>query len=176
MGNIIISTAHTKPYANKQRTISNERYAKQTQIKANFKRSSVVRKIAPYRTTGLAGGEIATHSTAPSTSLGTRLRAGFLAMTIGRAVPLGLRRPRCDELLRGPFSPRRRSERPGPVAFYSRTQGLLEVNAYRSVYSQEPHTKPQKLFPLELRAKTAKEIDKIDKKSLYYQDLRKKRP
>jgi len=53
MGNINISTARTKAYAKEQRTMSNERYPKQSQIKANFKRSSVVRKIAPYRTTGL---------------------------------------------------------------------------------------------------------------------------
>jgi len=33
MGNINISTAHTKPYANKQRTINNEHYPKQTQSK-----------------------------------------------------------------------------------------------------------------------------------------------
>jgi len=31
MGNINISTARTKAYANKQRTMSNERYSKQTQ-------------------------------------------------------------------------------------------------------------------------------------------------
>jgi hypothetical protein len=53
-----------------------------------------------------------------------------------------------------PFSIGRRSERPSPVAFCSRTQGLFEANAYRLFYGQEPHTKPQKLFPLELRSKT----------------------
>jgi hypothetical protein len=33
MGNINISTARTKPYANEQRTMTNERYPKQTQTK-----------------------------------------------------------------------------------------------------------------------------------------------
>jgi len=82
-----------------------------------------------------------------------RFDGGFL---FGRAVPLGLRRRGSNELLRGPFSLGRRSERPSPGAFCSRTQGLFEANAYRFVYSQEPHAKPQKLFPLELRAKTGK--------------------
>jgi len=49
MGNINISTATVKAYAKEQRTMNNEHYQKQSQIKANFKRSSVVRKIAPYR-------------------------------------------------------------------------------------------------------------------------------
>jgi hypothetical protein len=35
MGNINISTARTKAYANEQRTMSNERYSKQTQFKPN---------------------------------------------------------------------------------------------------------------------------------------------
>jgi hypothetical protein len=52
MGNINISTARTKAYAKEQRTMNNEHYSKQSQNKANFKgrNSSVVRKIAPYRT------------------------------------------------------------------------------------------------------------------------------
>ena len=35
MGNIAISTARTKAYANEQRTMSNERYPKQSQFKPN---------------------------------------------------------------------------------------------------------------------------------------------
>jgi hypothetical protein len=64
MGNINISTAKTKAYAKEQRTMINERYSKQSQIKANSKRrnNSVVRKIEPYRTL-LTRREIATHST-----------------------------------------------------------------------------------------------------------------
>jgi len=52
MGKMNISTAKIKAYAKEQRTMSTARYSKQSQIKANFKRrnSSVVRKIAPYRT------------------------------------------------------------------------------------------------------------------------------
>jgi len=58
MGKMTISLATIKAYANEQRAMSNEHYPKQTQsnpisndqsqIKANFKRSSVVREIAPY--------------------------------------------------------------------------------------------------------------------------------
>jgi len=60
----------------------------------------------------------------PAGVMARRFEGGFL---FGRAVPLGVRRPRCDELLSGPFSPRRRSERPSPGSFCSRTQGLFEA-------------------------------------------------
>ena len=97
MGNMTISTATLRAYAKEQRTMNNEHYSKQTQSKPI---SNAVEWCEKSHPTGLAGREIATHS--------TTLRAGFLAMTIGRAVPLGLRRRGSDELLRGPFSPRRR--------------------------------------------------------------------
>jgi len=60
----------------------------------------------------------------PAGMMARRFEGGFL---FGRAVPLGLRRRGCDELLRGLFSPRRRSERPSPGTFCSRTQGLFEA-------------------------------------------------
>jgi len=60
----------------------------------------------------------------PAGMMARRFEGGFL---FGGAVPLGLRRRGCDELLRGLFSPRRRSERPSPGTFCSRTQGLFEA-------------------------------------------------
>jgi len=60
----------------------------------------------------------------PASVMARRFEGGFL---FARAVPLGLRRRGSDELLRGPFSPRRRSDRPGPGSFCSRTQGLFEA-------------------------------------------------
>jgi hypothetical protein len=42
MGNINISAGRTKAYANEQRTMNNEHYPKQSQIKANFKRSKPI--------------------------------------------------------------------------------------------------------------------------------------
>jgi hypothetical protein len=43
MGNINISTATLKTYANKQRTMSNERYSKQTQTKPILPPRSAIR-------------------------------------------------------------------------------------------------------------------------------------
>jgi hypothetical protein len=42
MGNINISTAKTKAYAKERRTMNNERCSKQSQNKANFKRSKPI--------------------------------------------------------------------------------------------------------------------------------------
>jgi hypothetical protein len=46
MGNIDISTASTKSYANEQRTINNERYSKQTQTKPIPQRNTPPRPLA----------------------------------------------------------------------------------------------------------------------------------
>jgi len=60
----------------------------------------------------------------PAGVMARRFECGF---SFGRAVRLGVRRRGSDELLRGPFSPRRRPERPSPGAFCSRVQGLFEA-------------------------------------------------
>jgi hypothetical protein len=64
MGNINISTTRTRAYAKEQRTMDNERYPKQSQIKANFKRSKPISNAVQWceksHPTGLAGREIAT--------------------------------------------------------------------------------------------------------------------
>ena len=47
IGKMNISTARIKAYANEQRTMSSERYPKQSQIKANFKRSKPISNAEP---------------------------------------------------------------------------------------------------------------------------------
>ena len=92
----------------------------------------------------------------------TRRATGFGHLAInrmkpslfGRAVRLGLRRRGPDELFRGPFSPRRRSEQRSPGSFYSPAPRALPSDPHLFIYSKEPHTKSLKLFPLEPRAKT----------------------
>src|SRR4030043_172366 len=49
MGKMNISTAIIKAYANEQRTMSDEHYPKQTQIKANFKRRSSLPRLPDKR-------------------------------------------------------------------------------------------------------------------------------
>jgi hypothetical protein len=49
MGNINISTARTNAYAKEQRTMNNERYQKQSQIKANFKRKNTLLRLPDER-------------------------------------------------------------------------------------------------------------------------------
>jgi len=73
MGNIAISAATSKAYVNEQRTMNKEPYPKQTQSKPI---SNAVQWCEKSHPIGVAGREIATHSTA--------LRGGFLAMTAGR--------------------------------------------------------------------------------------------
>ena len=98
----------------------------------------------------------------------TRRATGFGHLSInrmkhflfGRAVPPGLRRQGPDELLRGRFSPRRRSEQRSPGFSYSPAPRVLPSDPHLFIYSKEPHTKPLKLFPLELRAKTKRRQNK----------------
>ena len=69
MGNINISTARTKAYANRQRTMNNERYSKQTQSKpiSNDQTQFQTHKhLAP-----LAGRDIATSLRSPEMTGGT---------------------------------------------------------------------------------------------------------
>jgi hypothetical protein len=64
MGNMTISTVATKPYPNEQRTMSNERYSKQTQSKpiSNAEAVRWCEKSRPTGLTPLAGRNIATSS------------------------------------------------------------------------------------------------------------------
>jgi len=57
-------------------------------------------------------------------------------------------------LLGHPLSCGCRSERLGPGTSGRRTPRAFGANDHRFVYGQEPHTKSNRNFPLELRAKT----------------------
>jgi len=109
--------------------------------------------------TNASASSLSVHRSRPS---GGSLQARAICACQAAVGPLlGAPRRGSDELLRGPFSRRSRSERPSPGSFCSRAPRHFGSDASRSVDSQEPHAKPRRFFPVEPRAKTSALYDLV---------------